>query len=345
METIEDTKVNELQNSGTVSENTNDEPISKKSQKRLAKKMNRKLAQGISALVKAEKKEATKMISDTPTKNLFCFYFGNGDEEDQTVLLDFCSKFGTITKITLFPGLNYGFVEFETVQIAIDLINSLTNKQFIDLKFYGKDRTCFFQYSKLEYDQLEKFKDMEFPDATNSVTIPGLHVIDDFITPQQEKQLIKFFDSQKWIKLMNRRVQHYGYEFVYGANNVNKSKKIQDMPIFDDEFFACKNEGDENKVSDDLNSDSSTKMTVENADVSSSIDINSVQESIINMLKGFYIQDDEAVRVFDHNQNLLNEEVKYEGLENYFSQYGEFDQLTVNDYQPGQGNFYPLIML
>jgi len=119
--------------------------------------MNRKLAQGISALTRAEKKSTDEMISKEPTNKLFVFHFGNGDEEDQKSLLEFCKKFGPIDQLPLFPGLNYGFVEYPEVSHAEALMNSLVNQQFVDIEFYGKKRTCFFQYSKLDYSQLEKF--------------------------------------------------------------------------------------------------------------------------------------------------------------------------------------------
>jgi alkylated DNA repair protein alkB family protein 8 len=48
----------------------------------------------------------------------------------------------------------------------------------------------------------------------------------------EEKELIKNLDERKWIKMLNRRVQHYGYEFVYGANNVDRTKHIGDFPDF-----------------------------------------------------------------------------------------------------------------
>jgi len=37
-------------------------------------------------------------------------------------------------------------------------------------------------------------------------------------------------DSEKWNKMLNRRVQHYGYEFIYGANSVDKEKKMGELP-------------------------------------------------------------------------------------------------------------------
>lgn len=49
---------------------------------------------------------------------------------------------------------------------------------------------------------------------------------------EEEQLLLEKIDSHGWTKLLNRRVQHYGYEFVYGANNVDKHKKIGDLPDF-----------------------------------------------------------------------------------------------------------------
>ena len=95
--------------------------------------MNRKLAQGIGALVKAEKKEIDELISKEPTNKLFVFHFGNGDEEDQRVLLEFCRQFGPLDKLPLFPALNYGFVEYPEVAQAEALVDSLEDKKYIDL--------------------------------------------------------------------------------------------------------------------------------------------------------------------------------------------------------------------
>lgn len=265
--------------------------------------MNRKLAQGVCALVKAEKKEIDELISKEPTNKLFVFHFGNGDEEDQRVLLDFCRQFGPVDKLPLFPALNYGFVEFPEVTQAQALVDSLEDKKFCELEFYNKKRTCFFQYSKLEYSQLDKFKSIEFPDSTYDCDIPGLIIVDDFVSEEEEKDIKTWLDQQQWTKLMNRRVQHFGFEFVYGANNVNKTDKIRDMPSNENETFA--------KINSRIN----------------------------DVLKGFYFnEENEVVRVFDHNkQSLVEDSSIAQGMKNYYEQIGDFDQLTVNDYVPGQG--------
>ncbi|CAH2979190.1 unnamed protein product [Chilo suppressalis] len=52
----------------------------------------------------------------------------------------------------------------------------------------------------------------------------GLRIIEDFITSEEEKELITLFDWAENIEssnLKNRLVKHYGYEFRYGSNDVD----------------------------------------------------------------------------------------------------------------------------
>lgn len=62
---------------------------------------------------------------------------------------------------------------------------------------------------------------MPVADVAVSGIIPGLFVYEEFVTREEEKAMIKKIDSGKWIKLLKRRVQHFGFEFKYGANNVD----------------------------------------------------------------------------------------------------------------------------
>ena len=79
---------------------------------------------------------------------------------------------------------------------------------------------------------------IDFPNATPAFTnaIPGLYIFNDFVNEQEEQQIVKGLDEgegeHKWQKLLNRRVQHYGYEFKYGTNNVDLEKSIGTMPEF-----------------------------------------------------------------------------------------------------------------
>ena len=77
--------------------------------------------------------------------------------------------------------------------------------------------------TSIKKGDLRKQEVVDFPDASVAKTgsLPGLYVFDDFVSEAESAQIIKTLDSGKWEKLLNRRVQHFGYEFKYGTNDVN----------------------------------------------------------------------------------------------------------------------------
>lgn len=108
-----------------------------------------------------------------------------------------------------------------------------------------KERHLAILNTVLQDQDLKNKATIDFPTSYTAKTgsIPGLFVYDNFITEgklieslylliEEEKTLVEAFDKNEWIKLLNRRVQHYGFEFVYGANNVDKTRKLGDMPDF-----------------------------------------------------------------------------------------------------------------
>lgn len=63
---------------------------------------------------------------------------------------------------------------------------------------------------------------------TSSPLPPGLTLIEDFITPAEEEELMAFLDSthNTHAHLKHRQVLHYGYEFNYATNNVDPSQPL-----------------------------------------------------------------------------------------------------------------------
>ena len=50
-------------------------------------------------------------------------HFGNGDEIDQDILIDFCKSQGVPLKsLNIFPGSNFGHLEFQDVSHAESLM-------------------------------------------------------------------------------------------------------------------------------------------------------------------------------------------------------------------------------
>ncbi|XP_074264522.1 alkylated DNA repair protein ALKBH8 homolog [Silene latifolia] len=68
--------------------------------------------------------------------------------------------------------------------------------------------------------------------TAEELNIPGLYLFHDFITPNEEKELLAAVDSRPWISLAKRRVQHYGYEFCYQTRNVDTQRYLGVLPSF-----------------------------------------------------------------------------------------------------------------
>jgi len=61
--------------------------------------------------------------------------------------------------------------------------------------------------------------------------LTGLTIIEDFISPRKEEELLSFIDSQPWSDVLKRRVQHYGFSYSYTPPyKVGKAPKIP--PLF-----------------------------------------------------------------------------------------------------------------
>ncbi|KAJ4950745.1 hypothetical protein NE237_027577 [Protea cynaroides] len=62
--------------------------------------------------------------------------------------------------------------------------------------------------------------------------IPGIYLFHDFITTKEEEELLVAVDNRPWKCLSKRRVQHYGYEFLYETRNVNTKHQLGELPLF-----------------------------------------------------------------------------------------------------------------
>ncbi|XP_040987342.1 alkylated DNA repair protein ALKBH8 homolog isoform X3 [Juglans microcarpa x Juglans regia] len=66
----------------------------------------------------------------------------------------------------------------------------------------------------------------------SELNIPGLYLLQDFVTIKEEEELLAAIDARPWKSLSKRRVQHYGYEFCYETRNVNTRRKLGELPSF-----------------------------------------------------------------------------------------------------------------
>lgn len=71
----------------------------------------------------------------------------------------------------------------------------------------------------------------------NAKQISGLKVYFDFISKEEESQLLLNLDKNEWLSDLKRRVQHYGYKYDYKARRIDQSFFIGVIPSWMD--FLC----------------------------------------------------------------------------------------------------------
>jgi hypothetical protein len=306
-------KTKKQKKKNVLKETKESDELSKTQKQKIEKKTNKKMAKAVNVIQHHEKKSIEQLFTTKISNYLWVYHFGNGDEDDQIGLYKHFSQFGPC-KVYVFPGISYGYLEFENIEnINFDIINNLENKKekktiitnneekienqennikeeineliinnkdqdkienineqntnnnetttkdksnkkekFIQHKpafkanahnvvFPNGERTIFTFFTYIKLENVVINKESTFPNANYKVDIKGLYVIDDFITEEEEDKLIKIIDDQKWNKLSNRRVQHYGYEFIYGSNNINKNNKVGELPEFLDFVMESNN--------------------------------------------------------------------------------------------------------
>lgn len=62
--------------------------------------------------------------------------------------------------------------------------------------------------------------------------IPGLYLIENFITREEHNFLINEIDQQPWKSDLKRRVQHYGWTYDYQGRKIDSSSHLGPLPSF-----------------------------------------------------------------------------------------------------------------
>ncbi|XP_015575113.1 alkylated DNA repair protein ALKBH8 homolog [Ricinus communis] len=68
--------------------------------------------------------------------------------------------------------------------------------------------------------------------VASELNIPGLYLLPDFVSAEEEQELLAAVDARPWKSLSKRRVQHYGYEFCYQTRNVDTKQQLGELPPF-----------------------------------------------------------------------------------------------------------------
>jgi alkylated DNA repair dioxygenase AlkB len=66
--------------------------------------------------------------------------------------------------------------------------------------------------------------------AEGTPAVPGLRVVTDFITEDEEQQLVEEIDSMPWLMDLARRVQHHGWRYNYKSRRVDPTGQLGPLP-------------------------------------------------------------------------------------------------------------------
>jgi len=73
----------------------------------------------------------------------------------------------------------------------------------------------------------------------NALLPKGLVIIPDWVSEEEELELMKDIDSREWNPTIRRRVQHYGYTFEYSRLDVDKTADPTRMPPKCEKLLEC----------------------------------------------------------------------------------------------------------
>ncbi|KRT79652.1 methyltransferase [Oryctes borbonicus] len=138
---------------------------------------------------------------------------------EETVYQNFI-EYGPIDNITMVPGKSCCFIRFKNIESASRAFENINGK----LNIGQNNKPVYLSY-------VESIPNPK-PIYQNKMP-PGLIVIEDFISETEESILMELcnFNEQENGSMKHRHVKHFGYEFRYDINNVNKDKPLEDkMP-------------------------------------------------------------------------------------------------------------------
>ena len=74
------------------------------------------------------------------------------------------------------------------------------------------------------------------PEQLSRLQAAGGNYIANFITPEEETDLLAAIDGEMWKNDLQRRVQHYGYRYDYTERNINADNKLGSLPPWVEEI-------------------------------------------------------------------------------------------------------------
>ncbi|KAK2170241.1 hypothetical protein NP493_1156g01017 [Ridgeia piscesae] len=178
-------------------------------------------------------------ISDIPTQHLLVNNGGLGNNVQREQLLSVFEPFGRVTSLVMEQDQPYAFVSYSSIPEALAACTAIHGCLVKALQTVpsAQDVQLFLTY-------VDRVPDVAMP---SSGLPEGLVMIRDFVSEDEEQVFLQCVDWDSsdsqlsegaHLTLKHRRVKHYGYEFMYGINNVDPDRPLeQGIPHECDQFL------------------------------------------------------------------------------------------------------------
>ncbi|XP_063807647.1 alkylated DNA repair protein alkB homolog 8 isoform X3 [Pseudophryne corroboree] len=195
----------------TVEHANNTRPKLSKEEKKLIKKQ-------VKASNILMRHEGIQTVSH-PSKSLVVANGGLGNGVSRQQLLNVLQRCGLVDSLLMPPNKPYSFVTYSSTEEAIQACASLSGQ---DLPSADSEQKITLYFSFVEKVEVREILPPPLP--------PGLVIVEDFVSPDEELVMLENIlwevDNSNQKSLKHRRVKHYGYEFRYDNNNVDKDQPL-----------------------------------------------------------------------------------------------------------------------
>ncbi|XP_031462038.1 alkylated DNA repair protein alkB homolog 8 [Phasianus colchicus] len=156
------------------------------------------------------------------TQSLVIANAGLGNGMSRRQLHRIVENYGMVETLLMPPNKPYSFVKYESTEEAKKAFDALNGKE-VTLEDSDQDIVLYCNF-------VEK---VCWKNSVPTSLPPDLKVIENIISPEEERKMLESIDwrgdenaqnAQKTLK--HRRVKHFGYEFRYDNNDVDKDKPL-----------------------------------------------------------------------------------------------------------------------
>ncbi len=175
--------------------------------------------------------------SDVPSRHLYVAGAGDALKTPRDAIAKIFAAYGELDESfpdgagVYFPsGMRFCYVTYKNAESAQMALDDLSKG--LPLPELGGSRV-FVKFASFT-GVLLTAPEPECTSTTDDVFVEGVHVFENFISEEEEREFMDSIGSEDgpWLDTLTRRIQHYGVLFNYKTLMLDYSREIEPMPAF-----------------------------------------------------------------------------------------------------------------